>query len=166
MKTTAARTIRCFFLGILLVAAPALSAESAANTLKVQVRTPPSWNLPGERFPEFFAASLSDVLNRQGLSLPVAELRSVEDPQKAPLLLKIEVTEWRMTDAGDISCTFTASLKTPQGERRLGQYADTRWVPGVLLGNSSRAYYPMQLEGVQALCRDLAKAELFSPSAA
>jgi hypothetical protein len=114
--------------------------------------------MSGDRFPEFFAASLSDAVNRQGLSFSLSELRSVEDPEKVPYLLKVTVTDWKATEGGDIACAFSATLKTPEGEKELGHYADTRWMPGVLIGNSNRAYYSMQSKGVKALARELAKA--------
>lgn len=168
MKTAAFRKA-CVWLRILtLLAGPLSSAETNTTppVLKVEVKAPVSWNLlPTDRFPECFAASLSDALTRQGLSLPVTELRSIENPAKVPYLLRVEITEWRIADAGDIACTFSARLKTPAGERRLGEYSATRWAPGVLSASSKRAYYPRELDGLQTLTRDLEKSGLLPRSA-
>jgi hypothetical protein len=168
MKTAALRKA-CVWLRMLsFLAGPLASAENPTTppAVKIEVTVPASWKLlRSDQFPELFAASLSDALSRQGLSVPAAALRSVEEPTKVPYLLKIAVTEWRMAEAGDIACTFTASLQTPDGERRLGEYAGTRWAPGVLYSNStSRAYYPTQLDGVRTLARDLERSELLSKS--
>lgn len=155
-------------LGLLLAPASAASASSEARpTLKVQVNIPPSWNLvPGEPLPAFIAASLSDALARQGLSLPVAELRSAEDAAKVPYLLKVDVTDWRRTLDGDLMCTLNATLRTPQGERQIGVYSDTCWAPGVIYAHSKSAYYPTRLEPIRALVRDLENSELLSSPAA
>jgi hypothetical protein len=127
----------------------------------VEVKVPTSWNLlPSDRFPELFAASLGDALSREGLTVPITALRSVEDPTKATYVLKVEITDWKMANAGDIACTFTASLKTPVDERRLGEYSRMRWAPGVIYSNSNHAYYPTQLDGLRALARDLDRSEL------
>lgn len=152
--------------GLGLFAAPGFAASVSTEeptTLKVQVNMPASWNLvPGEPLPDFIAASLSDAIVRQGLAMPVAALRSVEDPKKVRYLLTIDVTDWRRTIDGDFACSMVATLRTPQGERRIGTYSDTKWAPGVLYSHSKSAYFPTQLEPIRALCRDLENSELLS----
>ena len=152
-----------------LFIAPSIAASAnpdAPVTLKVQVNMPPSWNLiPGEPLPNFIAASISDALARQGFSLPVAELRSVEDAKKVPYLLKIDVADWGRAIDGDLTCTLDATLRTPQGERWIGAYPDTCWAPGVIYAHSKSAYYPTRLEPIRALVRDLENSDLLSNAA-
>jgi hypothetical protein len=151
-------------LGLLLAPNLAASVNSAAPvTLKVQVHMPPSWNLlPGEPLPDFLAASLSDALTRHGLSWPVTALRSVEDSTKVAYLLKIDVTDWGRNGDGDLTCTLTATLRTPQGERRIGVYRETAWAPGVIYAHAKTAYFPTRQEPIRALVRDLEKSDLLS----
>jgi hypothetical protein len=49
----------------------------------------------------------------------------VDNPDNAPYLLTINLMEWRFDRIGNITCTFTAGLKTPRGTRHLGVYSDT-----------------------------------------
>lgn len=155
-------------LGLCLGPAFAAPEKSGAPvTLKVQVNMPSSLNLlPGEPLPNFVAASISDALARQGLSLPVTELRSVEDLAKVPYLLKIDITDWQRTLDGDFTCTLNATLRTPQGERRIGVYSDTCWAPGVIYAHSKSAYFPTRLDPIRALVRDLENSELLANTAA
>jgi hypothetical protein len=86
--------------------------------------------------------------------------------RKSPIFLKIDVTDCRRTIDGDLACTLNATLRTPQGERRLGVYSDTVWAPGVIYAHSKSAYYPMRLEPIRALVRDLENSELLPNVAA
>ncbi len=169
MNTPAFSKVCLLVCGLGLYFAPASAASGnpgARATLKVQVNMPPALNLlPGEPLSNFIAASISDALARQGLSFPVAELRSVEAATKVPYLLKIEVTDWRTTIGGDFMCTLNATLRTPQGERPIGVYSDTCWAPGVIYAHSKSAYFPTRLEPIRALVRDLENSELL-PNAA
>lgn len=149
-----------------LLGSPGLSLESnPPPVLKLHVHTPYNWKSSYDhRFPDLFATSLRSALSAHGVSLPMEELRPMEDPAKLPHLLRVDVTDWRITSDGDLSCTFTATLRTPQGERQIGVYKDTLWQPGVIYSASNRPYYPINLDAVQALGRDLARSELLSAS--
>ena len=155
--------------GLGLLAAPASAVSPGSDvlpTLKVQVKFAPSWNLAAEDpLPGFIADSICDALARRGLTWRLATVRSVEDPNKVPYLLKIDVTDWRRRTDGDYDCTFAATLRTPQGERQIGVYANTTWAPGVIYAHSKSAYFPLWSDPIGALCRDLEKTKLFSDTA-
>lgn len=96
------------------------------GTLKVQVYVPPSWNmLLDDRVAEAFTDRVADVFHRSGFGFPIENVRSVEDPAKVPYLLTIRLTDWRINHLGNIDCTFTAHLKTPQASGSLGVYTNT-----------------------------------------
>ena len=96
------------------------------GTLKVQVYVPPSWNLLlDDRIAEAFTDRVADVFHRSGFGFPIENVRTVEDPAKEPYLLTIRLTDWRITHLGNIDCTFTAQLKTPQSSGNLGVYTNT-----------------------------------------
>lgn len=161
----------CLLLCVLgIVAAPAKGSSAKPSErpkVKLQVSMPQSWNLaPGELLPDLIAESISDALRREGFTLPIVALRSVEDATKVPYLLKVDVTEWGRTIDGDLRCTFTAILRTPAGERRIGAYANTIWAPGVLYAHSTSAYFPTRTEPIRALARDLENSELLFKSVA
>jgi hypothetical protein len=162
MKRSVLRKLWAFVCVLGLVAFPSFAfGEAKPTTLKVQVNTPPSWAASADgRFAELFAASLREALTLQGLRWPVADLRAVEDPAKVPYLLKVDVTDWRMTESGDFSCTFAATLKTPEGERRIGVYSNTLWAPGVIYANGGHPFYALSAETIRTLCSDLAKCDL------
>lgn len=168
MKTNFLIRFLTLIFGFGLLAAPTYAlAGPEQPVLKLQVRSAnraiPSYD---PHFPELLATSLQLVLSTQGLPLPVQELRPLEDPAKFPHVLRIDIADWRITSAGDLSCTLTATLKTPEGERRIGVYKDTLWQPGVIYSTLSRPYYPKTLDAVQALGRDLARSDLLSSSLA
>jgi hypothetical protein len=157
MNTSSFCKVSFLWCAAALLALRAFAGELSDNTrpaLKVQVNIPPHI-LAHERLPEYLAASISDALVQQGFVLPVVPLRTVEDAGKAPILLTIDVADWRMTKEGDVACSFAARIRTPNGERELGVFSDTRWVPGVIYPNSSRAYFPARADAIRALGREL-----------
>lgn len=147
-----------------LFAAPGFAVEAGQpSVLKIYVHTPLGWKSSYDhRFPELFASSLRSALSTHGVSLPMAELLPMEDPAKLPLLLKVDITDWRITSDGDLSCTFTATLQTPQGERQIGVYKDTLWQPGAISTPLNRPYYPINLTPIQTLGRDLVRSGLLT----
>jgi hypothetical protein len=150
----------CAWIGGLFLAAPILFAQDNAS-LRLQVVTPPAWRvLPEQRFTDLFGGSLRQALSDQGYHLPVAELGSMENAANVPYLLKVTVTDWRVTDFGNITCSFSASLKTPTGERPLGDYANTVWSPGVIYPNGGHAYYPLSGTAIRDLGSKLAASGL------
>jgi hypothetical protein len=135
------------------------------GTLKVAVNVPPSWSLLlDSRISEAFTDRVREVFHQQGFDRPVEEVTSVEDCSKMPYLLTINLTEWRINHIGNIDCTFSASLRTPQGTRHLGLYTNTtmRWLNG--LGRFGLAdSFDQAAEGaIQDLWRDVEKSDLLT----
>lgn len=132
-------------------------------SLKVEVVTPPSWNLlMDDRVSEWFVDGVRAELARQGFEGQVDEIRYPDDPGKAPFLLTINLAEWRMSRAGFVDCTLTATLHTPDGERRLGVYHHSlpRWMGGFGRWGLQRTFEETADEVVARLCRDLVRSEM------
>lgn len=133
------------------------------GTLKVTVNVPPSWNLLlDERISEAFTDQVRDAFYRAGFDRPVQEVRSVEDPAKAPYLLTVNLVEWRINRIGNIDCTFSATLKTPRGTRDLGLYTNTtmRWFGGIGRWGLARSFEDAAEGAIRDLCAAVAKSEL------
>lgn len=141
-------------------------APDTANpsaTLKVQVNVPPSWDpLLDDDIAAAFTDQVREIFQRAGHRHPVEELRSVEDPAKAPYLLTVNLTEWRINRAGNIACTFGATLRTPQGERDLGLYTNTtmRWIGGLGRWGLARSFEEAAVGAIRNLCDTIARSEL------
>lgn len=143
----------------LLRAVPELSSTPA---LKVEINTPPSWNLLiDDRVSEWFVDGVRAELERQGFNGRVEEMRFPEDPGRVPFLLTLNLAEWRINRAGFIDCTLTATLHTPDGERRLGIYHHSlpRWMGGFGRWGLQRAFADAADEVITDLVRDLARTE-------
>jgi len=133
------------------------------GTLKVQVNVPPSWNLLlDDRVSEVFVEQVRDTFRQAGFEHPVEEVRYVEDPAKAPYLLMVNLTEWRINHVGNVDCTFSASLQTPRGTRQLGLYTSTipRWFGGPGQFGLSQAFVEAADGAIRNLCDAVAKSEL------
>lgn len=133
------------------------------GTLNVQVNVPPSWNmLLDDRIAEAFVDRVRDVFYRAGFDRPVQEVRFARDPANVPYLLTINLNEWRINRVGNIECTFTADLQTPQGSRHLGLYTNTtmRWLGGPGRFGLSRSFEEAAEGAIRDLCADVAKTEM------
>jgi hypothetical protein len=149
----------------LTLAVPALAVERVepTRTLKVNVITPPSWNiLIDDRVSEWFVDSLRDIFSRKGFDWPVEEIRLVEDAAKIPYLLTIHVTDWRLDRIGNVECTFTAQLQTPHGQRQLRYYSNRlpRAVDSYGRIALARVFEEAAEGALTTLCEDIAKSEL------
>lgn len=147
----------------LLLAGCATSRVEVPGALKVQVNVPPSWNLLlDDRISDAFVDRVRESFQRSGFSRPVEEVRYVEDPAKVPYLLTINLTDWRITRIGNVDCTFTANLKTPEGTRQLGIYTNTtmRWLTGPGRFGLSRSFDEAAEGAIRNLCQDIAATEL------
>lgn len=144
------------FLFTLLALDTPASVPSHPPRIKVQVvASPTAKHAVDGRLSALFATSVCDVLVRQGLA--VEELRSDDDPAREPVLLRVELTEWGVTKEGDFSCTFDAVLRTPQGEQRIGTFADTRWWPGVISPVANHPFVPATAQTGSALAGAIAQ---------
>lgn len=143
----------------------AASVPGHPSGIKVQVvASPTAKHAVDGRLSALFATSVCDILVRQGLA--VEELRSDDEPAREPVLLRVELTEWRVTKEGDFSCTFDAVLRTPQGEQRIGTFADTRWWPGVISPVANHPFLPASAQTGGALAGALAQHREWSANVA
>lgn len=95
------------------------------ETVNVMVNLPPTTSLIyADRIADVFTDEVRHVFRQAGFARPIENIRYVDDPT-APNLLTINLMEWRFDRLGNITCTFTADLKTPRGTRNLGVYTDT-----------------------------------------
>jgi hypothetical protein len=156
---------RRFVLGGILLAGTWVRGSDdrlAAPPLKIEVITPPSWSiLIDDRIAEWFADGVRNELGRQGYAGHVEELRYPEDPSRAAYLLTLNITEWRLSPAGFVDCTLTATLHTPDGERRLGVYSHSlpRWWGGYGRWGLQRAFEESADSVIADLCRDLIRSD-------
>jgi hypothetical protein len=140
-----------------------LEVRDLRDVLKVTVNIPPSWNmLLDDRISEAFVDRVREVFYRAGFDRPVEEVRSVEEPEKQPYLLTINLTDWRINRIGNIECTFTADLRTPQGSKNLGVYTNTtmRWLSGPGRWGLARSFEDAAEGAIRDLCTAVAKSEL------
>lgn len=133
------------------------------GTLKVQVDVPLAWNsLIDDRISEAFASRVREVFHRSGFEYPIDDVRYVEDASKLPYLLTVHLMDWRITRLGNIDCTFTASLQTPRGTRKLGVYTNTTmvWLGGSGRFGLARSFEEAAEGAIRELANDIAKTEL------
>lgn len=103
------------------------SSASAARPaqLQVQVITPtmagmdPMWIDDVE---DAFSERLATALHEQGFHGHINLLYDTDRPAPGIPLLRATLEEWRVDPVGNVTCTFTAQLKTAQGERSLGLF--------------------------------------------
>jgi len=148
-----------------LPARAATSPVPEADILKVQVIVPPAWHpLIDDQMGEALVDRVRDVFYRAGFTQRVDEMRVVEDPAKVPCLLTINLTEWRINRIGNIDCSFTASLRTPRGNRELGHYTHTtmQWLEGRGRFGLSRGFVEAADGALRDLYTDLMKTDLLA----
>ena len=166
MNSSALRHVCLFGVAALFMSLSVRAATPSApeaDTLKVQVIVPPTWNLLiDDKVSEALVDRVRDVFYQAGFTQPVDELRRVEDPSKVPYLLTIHLTEWRINRIGLIDCTFTANLKTPRGTRDLGLYTNTsmQWLDGPGRFGLSRAFVETAEGALRTLYTHLANCDL------
>lgn len=94
--------------------------------IQVTVEVPPSWQpFLEDDVAEAFAFRLQDTFRRQGYAGRIAHVRAPAEPQAGLPTLVLRLTEWRIDRTGNARCTFSASLRTPLGEKSLGLFTDT-----------------------------------------
>jgi len=112
----------------------ALHASATAQTrpaeapveIQVTVDVPPSWQpFLDDDVAEAFAFRLQDTFRREGFAGRIAQVRLPDEPRPGVPAVAIRLTEWRIDRTGQARCTFTASLRTPLGEKSLGLFTDT-----------------------------------------
>lgn len=148
---------------LLLASGCATTRVEVPGTMKVQVNVPPSWGLLiDDHVADAFVDRMREVFHHEGFRRPIESVRYVEDPARVPYLVTINLTDWRITRTGNVDCTFTATLRTPTTERRLGVYTNTtmRWLSGPGRFGLAQAFEDAAEGAIRDLCRDIAATEL------
>jgi len=102
------------------------TVDSRPPRLQLTVGVPPSMSiLRDEEISEAFAYRVSSILKEQGLRGRIRYVDDWEKPVPDIPVLAIELREWRVDRSGFVDCTFTASINTPAGSRRLGVFTGT-----------------------------------------
>jgi len=108
------------------------SAAPVNNILKVQVTAPSNWQpITGNAIEDAFLGRVGQLMANSGLPISVEGVRPVEDSSKCPYLLSIQLAERAINAKGGLDFTFTASLKTPEGQHQLGRFNSSvaEWLP-------------------------------------
>eukprot|EP01012_Entosiphon_sulcatum_P068625 TRINITY_DN98915_c0_g1_i1.p2 TRINITY_DN98915_c0_g1~~TRINITY_DN98915_c0_g1_i1.p2 ORF type:complete len:131 (-),score=31.12 TRINITY_DN98915_c0_g1_i1:286-678(-) len=74
---------------------------------------------------EAFAHRVVTALHEQGFKGRIKFVEPGESPNNALPVLDISIFEWRVNRTGSTDCTFSASLKSPRGEKKLGLFSGT-----------------------------------------
>lgn len=132
------------------------------RALTVQVNIPAAWNpIVTDRIADDFVDAMRTLLEARGYTGAVESLGYVEDAERVPYLLTINLIEWRMRRTGLIDCTLTASLQTPRGKRELGLYQHS----SLHLAGTGRFLLDRDFDeaasgALDRLCRDILRTEL------
>ncbi len=94
--------------------------------LQVQVSLPFNMNiLRNDDIAEAFAHRVVTALHEQGFKGRIKFVEPGETPDDSLPALDIAIFEWRVNRTGSTDCTFSASLKSPRGEKKLGMFSGT-----------------------------------------
>jgi hypothetical protein len=105
---------------------PLLTPRTAANTLQLVVAAPASLNLVGaDNVAGTLTHLVKSVFQDSGFSGQMNALVGHEAAQADLPTLEIYLLNWRITGAGSVECTFTASLTTAGVEENLGLFEGT-----------------------------------------
>jgi hypothetical protein len=151
------------FLGLFVTSCASVPQAEIPGTLKVQVNMPPTLHyLAEDRIATAMTDRVREVFQRQGFDRPVEEIRPVEDSSRAPYLLTINLTEWRVDRLGNIDCAFSAELRTPAATRSFGPYTNTalRIAYGSGRFGWARGFEDAADGALRNLCLDVLRAEL------
>lgn len=138
-------------------------AKSDANVLQVQIIVPPQWvPMLEDDITDTFVSRIRDVFRRQDFAGGIKEVKSYDEPDPGCCLLSIHLVDWRINHAGNIDCTFTATLQTAKTTRNLGFFSDTafRWMSGPGRFGLADAFEEAADGAIRQLHRQLARTEL------
>lgn len=94
--------------------------------LQVQVELPFSMHLlHNDDIAEAFAHRVVTALHEQGFKGRIKFVEAGETLNDALPVLDISIFEWRVNRTGSTDCIFSASLKSPRGEKKLGMFSGT-----------------------------------------
>lgn len=114
-----------------LVSGCATASQSAADNgrpvrLQLTVGVPPSMSiLYEEEVADAFAYRVSSILHEQGFRGRIRYVDRWSKPDPATPVLAVELREWRVDRVGFVDCTFTAALRSADGEKSLGLFTGT-----------------------------------------
>lgn len=131
---------------------PAAKAKSPAG-LQVSVDVPPTWRpFLDDDIAEAFASQVQTVLKQRGYAGGIDYVEHADTAAPTVPLLVIHLHEWRIGRTGNAECTFTASLRTAQGEKNLGLVSGTTifWPHGSRWGLAQMQDTADALEGAAA----------------
>lgn len=135
MKTLRLSTFLAFLfagLAALGTSATAASVEKPADQtprpvrLQVRVELPFSMNpLRDDDIAEAFAHRVITALHEQGFKGRIKYVEDGDSTKESIPALDIRIFEWRVNRLGNTDCTFSASLKSPRGQKDLGMFSGT-----------------------------------------
>lgn len=103
--------------------------NTAANNRPVRMQL--TVDLPASMFTiydqeiaEAFAYRVASILHEQGFR---GRIKYIDDGNFVPNapVLAVNLQEWRVDRIGNVDCTFTAAIRGPRGEQRLGIFSGT-----------------------------------------
>jgi hypothetical protein len=121
------------FLGTAIAVDQPRSQASAAVSAPVQPReleltvdiSPGMRPVASNEITEIFARHVAAALRQQGAEVRPHLVKPPDTPASNQPHLTVTLIEWRPDIAGDVNCTFSATLVTPQGKKELGLFAGT-----------------------------------------
>jgi hypothetical protein len=106
--------------------AAATTEKAQPGVMQVTVNVPASMRpWISDDIAEAFAGRVTDVLHQRGYKSKVHYVNRSEEPAADQPLLAINLIEWRTDHVGNVDCTFSAALSTPQGKKDLGLFIGT-----------------------------------------
>lgn len=94
--------------------------------LQVRVDVPPTWRpFLDDDISEAFASRVADSFRQRGFDGRIRTIAQRDEPVPELPLLQVQLTEWRIDRLGHARCTFSASLRSADGQRDLGIFTDS-----------------------------------------
>ena len=91
--------------------------------LQVVVIVPASMNMiRDDDAAEAFGDTVRSSLHENGFKGRIRLIDDGQNPAAGIPVLEINLTEWRVDPLGNVTCTFGATLRTPQGSKGLGLF--------------------------------------------
>jgi hypothetical protein len=146
---------------------PLLAPRAAANNLQLVVAAPASLHLNGaDHVTGVLTHLIETVFQQSGFSGHLIAVPGGEPSQGDIPTLEVYLLDWRITGAGNVDCTFSASLTTANGTTNLGVFDGTS-LP--MLGlrdafNRAEAFDQAATDAIDNLYGDLREKNLLAAS--
>jgi hypothetical protein len=119
-------SLACLFVSCAGTSTRQSTMDDRPPRLQVKVNVPPTMSvLRDEEIEEAFAYRVSSMLKEQGIRGRIRYVDEWETPAPNVPVLAIDLMEWRVDRGGLVDCTFTATINTPNGSKRLGVFSGT-----------------------------------------